>query len=703
MSFSPDLRALLEPRSIAIVGASDRPGPSTRIFASLTAMGFSGEIFAVNPGREQALGRPCVPSLTALSTPPDAAVLCIGPERVTDAVIDAAAAGVKAVVSFASGVQRMVHDGRPAIEVIQQACVNANIAFCGPDCMGVLNAACGSTLYLGELLEPASIRGDVGLITQSGSMAIGLLTDCRRFGYSHVISTGAEAVLDAAHYLSALADDTDTKVIALFLEAVRDMDRFLAALTRARGAGKPVVVLKVGKTEASRQAALGHTGGIAGDARVFSALLRRHGGIEVATLEELTETIVCLRAARRPAKRGIGIVSPSGGHVEYALDTAARAAIALPPMPESARAELATIIGPMIGPGNPVDAWGNGDFERNLRAGLAAFAGSDEYGAVALITDTMDGQPTRPSHYVDALLDIAATCDKPFYLLSSRAGLFRRDFADRLAANGAAQLSGIEPALRAISKVAGWCGAVALPPGKPGSASGPEVVRVPGSGWLNEAAAKAFLAARGFTVAPGTVVSAADDLVEAAAAVGFPVALKVIDDRIPHRTPYGLIALDLADAAAVRDGGTLLRERLVRHAPDCADAPFLVERMTPSGLDLFVAASTDPECGPMVLLGLGGFLLEAVRDVVAVPLPACAGEVAALLQESAIGRFLASPSGATFGGVEPLVSFAEAIGELYIAAAGGLSLIEINPVRLVPGQGAPVILDALIASREQMP
>jgi acyl-CoA synthetase (NDP forming) len=699
----PDLRPLLAPRSIAIVGASDRPGPSSRILASLKAFGFPGAIMMVNPGRDHALGQPCAPSLASLPTPLDAALLCIGPAQVADAVIDAAAAGVKAVVCFASGVQHTRHGGRPSLDVIRETCARAGIAFCGPDCMGVLNPVARSTLYLSELLDPAPLVGDVGLITQSGSMAIGLLTDCRRFGYSHVISTGAEAVLDAAHYLAALVDDPDTRVIALFLEAVRNMDRFVAALMLARDRGKPVVVLKVGKTEASRQAALGHTGGIAGDARVFSALLRRHGCVEVTTLEELTETIACLRAARRPRHAGIGIVTPSGGHVEYALDTAARARISLPPMPAAARAELATVMGPFTGPGNPVDAWGNGDFQTNLTAGLTAFAGSPDHGAVVLISDQMDGQPTRPTRYVDLLLHAAARSDKPFYLLSARAGLFRRDTADRLAANGACQLSGVEPSLRAIANVAAWRTGVVLATRVAESAADPCADLPAGDAWLNEAAAKNFLSRRRFAVPAGTLVDIGGDLTAAASNLGFPVAIKVIDDGIPHRTPYGLVALDLRDAAALHAAARKIRENLAIHFPGRTDAPLLVERMTPPGLDLIVAATTDPECGPMLTLGLGGFLLEAVRDVVAVPLPSRQGEVAALLETCAIGRLLASPSGAAFGGIAPVAQFAEAIGDTYVAAGGRLSLIELNPVRLAPGEAAPVILDALIASKGVAP
>lgn len=701
----PDLSALFAPRSIAIVGATDRPGPATRIRASLDALGFGGELHAVNPARAEALGRPCAPSLAALDRTPDVALLCVGPERVASAVLDAAQAGVKGVVSYASGVGATRHEGLASLDVIRAACMDAGIAFCGPDCMGILNPATRSTLYMGEVLDASSIGGDVALITQSGSMAIGLVTDVRRFGYSHVISTGAEAVLSAADYLAALADDPATRVIALFLEAVRDIHRFVAAAERARERGKPVVVLKVGKTTLSREAALGHTGGIAGDARVFSALLARHGCIEVSTLEELTETVVCLRAARRPAGGGIGIVSPSGGHVEYALDIAARAGIDLPALPEQQRALLAATIGTVSAHGNPVDAWGNGDYETNLRAGLAAFAASPAHAAVVLVTDTMDGQPTRPTRYVDALLDVAATSDKPFYLLSARAGLFRREYADRLAAHGASQLAGVEPALRAIANAAAWRAATPLALRVRQSAAalpGALANTLPaGKHWLDEAKAKAWLRGLGLETPRGLLARATDDPATLAAGLGFPVALKVIDERIAHRTPYGLVQLDLDSVNAVTHAAATIRARLAEHFPACRDVPLLVERMTGPGLDLFVAASTDPECGPMLMLGFGGFLLETVRDVVAIPLPPREGEVAARLAQSGLGRFLASRSGALFGGIEPIVRFAETIGDLYVAANGRLSLIELNPVRLTDRAAVPVVLDALIATAEE--
>ena len=461
-------------------------------------------------------------------------------------------------------------------------------------------------------------------------------------------------------------------------------------------------MLKVGKTVLSREAALGHTGGIAGDARVFSALLRRHGCIEVTTLEELAETIVCLRAARLPAAPGIGIVSPSGGHVEYALDTAERAGIELPPLPPGIRETLSSVVGPISGQGNPIDAWGNGDFETNLRAGLAAFASSPAHGAIVLITDTMDGQPTRPTRYVDALLDISATVEKPFYLLSSRSGLFRQEYADRLADSGACQLSGIEPALRAIAHAAVSGQAVERVAREPGAV--PDVFgQLPSdAGILDEARAKSFLRACGLKTPPGAL-AASDEPGAIATAIGFPVALKVVDERIPHRTPFGLLELDLANTEALGHAARLIRSRLALHFPDCLDAPLLVEGMTAPGIDLFVSASTDPECGPMLVIGLGGFLLEVTRDVVAVPLPSREGEVAALLAQSGIGRYLQSRSGAMFGGIEPIVRFSETIGDIYIAANGRLSLIELNPVRLVAGGGNPVILDALLATQAQDP
>src|SRR5262245_7496212 len=279
------LDPLLRPRSVAVLGASDRPSPSRMVIESLDRIGFEGPVYPVNPKYQTLFGRPCFPAVADLPEPVDVLAVCVNHARVLEHMRPAARSGVGAAIIFDGGFAERGDEGRGRQDELVAICREAGIALCGPNCMGVVSPHAKSSIYIQTLRDPALLAGNVGLISQSGSICIGLLADCRRFGWSHVISSGNEAVLAAVDYLEYLIDDPATRVIALFLESVRQPDRFVAALDRAADRGKPVVVLKVGRSERARRAITTHTGGLAGEARVFSAVLRAHRAIEVAELD----------------------------------------------------------------------------------------------------------------------------------------------------------------------------------------------------------------------------------------------------------------------------------------------------------------------------------------------------------------------------------------------------------------------------------
>src|SRR6516162_8583637 len=285
------LEALFQPKSIAVVGASEKPTIGRRLIASLDRFGFSGSIFPVNPNYSSVLGRQCYGSIAELPEAPDVAVFCVGHERVLEPFAAAAERGIKAAVIYDGGFTERGEDGRRRQVQIEGICRDGGIALCGPNCMGVLSPHHRSTTYLQELRDPAGLPGNVGIVSQSGAFCISLVTDIRRFGFSHVVSSGNEAVLVAADYLEYLVDDPNTKVIGGFIETIRSPERFVAALDRAAEQGKPVVVLKVGRTERTRHAVTTHTGGLAGDSRLASELLRAHRAIEVSDLVEFTEVL----------------------------------------------------------------------------------------------------------------------------------------------------------------------------------------------------------------------------------------------------------------------------------------------------------------------------------------------------------------------------------------------------------------------------
>jgi acyl-CoA synthetase (NDP forming) len=316
------LDRLLRPRSIAIVGASERPSVGRTLVEALDGIGFRGDVYPVNPRYESLLGRRCYPSVADLPRDVDVVAFSVNHARVLEHMRPAADRGVGAAVIFDGGFAEADAEGRKRQDAIAAICREASISLCGPNCMGVISPHVPSLVYIQAVHDPARLAGNVGMISQSGSICIGLLTDCRRFGWSQVISSGNEAVVAAVDFLEYLVDDPATRVIAMFLETVREPERFVAALDRAADRGKPVVVLKVGRSDRTRRAISTHTGGLAGEARVFSAMLRAHRAIEVADMDEMTEVIAACQAERWPRGRRIAIMTASGGQAELILDLA---------------------------------------------------------------------------------------------------------------------------------------------------------------------------------------------------------------------------------------------------------------------------------------------------------------------------------------------------------------------------------------------
>ena len=452
------LEALFRPRSIAVIGASEKPTVGRRMVASLDRIGFTGAIYPVNPAYPTVLGHPCYPSIAELPEAPDVGVFCLGHERVLDAFVAAARHGIKGAVVFDGGFAEQGEAGRRLQSEIEGICRDADIALCGPNCMGVLNPHHPSTTYLGELRDPAGLAGNVGVISHSGGVCISLLADTRRFGFSHVVSSGNEAVICAAEYLEYLVENPHTEIIAAFIETIRQPDRFVAALDRAAALGKPVVALKVGRGERARHSVPTHTGGAAGEPQKASALLRAHRAIEVADLVEMTEVLAACQGARRPTGRRIAVVTSSGGMAELMLDIADATDLVLPPLSEEARAEVVGRIGPITGDGNPLDAWGSGAFSANLPQALQFFDASPDHDVIVFCRDNSEDaafdSPELVRTYFDLLIRAAAQSGKPHYLLHTRPGIMDRAVIAQLREHGIAVVGGLREGLSAIDRLA---------------------------------------------------------------------------------------------------------------------------------------------------------------------------------------------------------------------------------------------------------
>jgi acyl-CoA synthetase (NDP forming) len=452
------LEALFQPRSIVVVGASEKPTIGRRLIASLDRIGFTGAIFPVNPNYPTVLGHRCYASIAELPEAPDVAVFCVSHERVIEPLAMAAQSGVKGAVIYDGGFAERGEDGRRRQAQIEGICRDGGIALCGPNCMGVLNPHHRSTTYLQELRDPAGLAGNVGIVSQSGGFCIGLLNDVRRFGFSHVVSSGNEAVLASADYLEYLVDDPHTEVIGCFIETVRYPDRFAAALDHAASRGKPVVVLKVGRTERTQHAVATHTGGVAGDSRLASELFRSHSAVEVSDLVEFTEAIAAAQSTKEAAGRRLGVITSSGGLAELILDIAASTDLQLPPLLPAVKAEIDQQIGFVTGDGNPLDGWGNGTFLVNRPHALRVFDASPDHDIVVFCRDNCDDQPFESPEVGWAYLELferaAAASSKPHYLLHTRPGLMNREQVAHLRKAGIPVVGGLREGLGAIDRLA---------------------------------------------------------------------------------------------------------------------------------------------------------------------------------------------------------------------------------------------------------
>lgn len=701
------LDALLRPRSVAILGASDRPSVARSILVSLGILGFEGQILPVNPKYGQVLGHRCYGSLDELPETPDVVAFCLNSKHILPNLERAAAQGVRAAVIYDGGFAEQGAHGQALQQAVSSVCAEASIALCGPNCMGIINPQHRSSTYIQELTHTKGLAGNVGLVSQSGSVCIAMLGDLRRFGFSLVISSGNEAAVPMADYLDALIDDPLTRVIGLFIESVREPERFVAALDRAAAQGKPVVVLKVGQSERTQRAVTSHTGGLAGSSRVFSAAMRAHRAIETHDLEELTEVLAACQATQWPEGRHMGIVTGSGGQAELILDLTASIGVELPPLPDTSRVAVETVVGTITGDGNPLDAWGNGDFRLNFAHALSVLDRTDTCDVVLMTLDSMEHQPMeqpeRPLAFVDVLVTAAAKSAKPHYLLSGRYGVMVREHVAVLQPHGLALVSGIRQGLGALDRLARWNLATTgrrdelrARPVVSGVASLGDVT---GRASINEFDATRLLAAEGLPMARGQMVHNLAAAQAVAEDLGFPVVLKAVSDDIAHKSDLGLVLVDLRDAAALARAWEELQRAAAAPPASGKISGFMVQEMIRSGIEVFAGVNRDPTFGLVLAFGLGGVAVDILDDVSLRVLPLRAGDAAAMVAEIKGAALLQGARGAPPADVPALVACLETLASYAWADRARLAEIDLNPIKVHPMGKGCCIVDALIVPR----
>src|SRR5262245_12399699 len=391
------LSPLLAPRCVAIVGASPRENTlGNNVVVNLRRFGYAGRILPMHPSAPEVAGLPAYRSFAELPEPAECAVLALPADKIAATIAEGAGHGLRAAVVFASGFAELGEQGRVRQRELQTLCARTGIVLCGPNCLGLVNVHQRVSLYSSGI--PEGMRdGGLAIVSHSGSACIALST-LGRFGISYLVSVGNAAVLDIADYLGYLADDSDTRVAALFIETLRDPVAFASAMRRMQQAGKPVIALKVGRSAQGAAASAAHTGSLAGNWDAYQAYFRRHGVIAVDDFDELAESVeLALKVRVAPRSGGVAVIAVSGGETSLVADLAERAGVRLPQLSSGTVARLRTVLPAFGSIGNPLDTTDRGVYDaQNVYSGsIRALADDPSVSLVAVVQDCSPGLSTR--------------------------------------------------------------------------------------------------------------------------------------------------------------------------------------------------------------------------------------------------------------------------------------------------------------------
>jgi len=689
---------LLRPRSVAVVGASDKPGAlGASVLGNLDRNGFSGAVYPINPNRETLGGRACLASVEALPEGVDVAVLAIPQPAVLDAVRGLAERKIGAAIIFASGFAEGGAEGLAQQAEIARIAGEAGMVIEGPNCLGMVNHVDGVTLTFveTECVAPAG-RKAIGVVSQSGAMAAVLCTtlQSRELALSYSVSTGNEAASGVEDYVDWLVDEPNTGVIAMIVEQFRQPRRFLAAAKRARAAGRQIVLLHPGKSSAARESAATHTGAMAGDYQLMRAKVERAGVVFAETLEELgdiAEILVRCPPVRRPE---LAVLGESGAFKALVLDLAEELGLPLAALGDDNAPALRAALPPFVPVSNPLDITAQGLSQPQIYTHcLTALFADDRVGAV--VCGIIQGDPVTSGIKVPAILAAldAGAPAKPlvFAGLDEGAGI-PADYIAELRRRGVPWFPSSERAFRALTRL-GRLAQRDLADNSPAPAAVSGLAEW--SGVVPEYRAKQLLGPLGVSFPQGRFAASAEEAVAAAKALRYPVAMKAQAAALSHKSDAGGVALNLADAESVRGAWTAMHESVAKYDATIRLDGVLIETMGKRGVEMIVGARNDPEWGPVILAGFGGVTAEILQDVRLITPDLSEAAIVAELLQLKSAALLKGWRGAPALDLPALARLIRAVSAALLAEPR-LRELDLNPVILHPEGEGVVALDALI-------
>ena len=685
------IHAMLHPRNIVLVGATDKPGNyAERIWNNLIKYQYAGGLFPINAKRETIWGVTCYKDFASLPEKPDHVLVLVPARFAVQVIRDAAAAGARSATIVTSGFGELQNEESQRLaEELKQAIKETGLAVTGPNCLGNLSA--GEHLFTNiddriVTMEP----GAVAIAGQSGAivMAIRQALEDRGVGVGYMVTTGNESGLETPDLMSYFAADPSIRVIVVYLEGVRNTKVFREACKAARAAGKPVIALKLGASEGGRAAAMAHTGALAGSIETFDAISTREGVIRVRGLDELIETTECFVHADPPKGNRLAAVSLSGGKRGLLIDAFYSAGLNFAPLSPNASEQLAKMLGPGSIVGNPLDA------------GFAAVVDPSVYmKSIKIMIDDPDTDiviidaelPKAPHELRERNLKIvnemAGQANKPvIYISAMSIGFTEFTKGLRKSLPDIAVMQGLDRAVGAIKSLIEYAGLRKEVPDIVSSskASARAVLEktlkaANGAAALDEVASKQLLKAYGIPISKEDVAQTAAEAVKIAKAIGFPVVAKVVSPDILHKSDIGGVVLNLANAAEVKKAFNDITARVKKLKGKPKLEGILIAQQVKADLELVVGASLDAEMGPVVLFGTGGVDIELMKDVALAGAPLDATEAKELIAKTKAGVKLKGYRGKPALHEASAVKALVGLSNLMADANGRIASIDVNP------------------------
>lgn len=690
---SMSLNQILSPKTIAVVGASDdilKPGG--RVIGYMLRYGYAGTIYPVSRGKDRVQGIPAYGSLEELPQAPDLVVIALPEALIADTLESAIRAGASAAIIFASGYAELGEAGRAEQRRITEIAHRGGLRLIGPNTQGLANFATGAIAHFGTIIDQiAPVPSPIGIVSQSGagSQIIYSRLNDLGLGARYLVATGNEADLDIADIIEAYAHDPDLKLILVYAESIKSPDKLARAAILANARNLPILMVKAGRTQSGQQTAASHTGALASEDRLVDAFLEKYGIVRAADFEELAQLSPLFLAQRGQRGRRLVSISNSGATCVLSADAAEENGLELSVFEDSFKARLSDVLPPYIAPGNPIDMTTATLKNPQLFEQILERIEQADAADMVFAGFPIGGKGYDFDRFARELRAFSDTSQRPVAVSVNQdwaAAVFR--------GHQIPVFSSERRAIAALAALANYHERHAL------AASAPlqhpaHLVTGTHQRMRNELDSMTLLADAGLPVVHHAMYRTADEVVAAwRAQHPMKVVLKGVSDTLGHKSEHGLVHVGLASETALREAAHAILDRLT--AAGETDPRLLMADMVPADFELMAGAHFDPEFGPMVALGHGGVLVEALDDIQFMTAPLTIEEATRRINRLQIARAFKATRGLPAVDLQPLAELLVRLGNLLVNNPHNITSLDINPIRVRRGPHAPVIVDALI-------